>query len=73
MVSSQGTAYNEALELAKTYYNNDEQTNRFLIIISDGEDHQEETKQVAQNISKEGIKYIPLVLEQKKEPYSDES
>ena len=29
MVSSQGTAINEALELAKTYYNNDEQTNRF--------------------------------------------
>ena len=56
MVSSQGTAINEALELAKTYYNNDEQTNRFLIIISDGEDHQEETKQVAQNISNEGIK-----------------
>src|SRR6056300_511780 len=30
LVSSQGTAINEALELAKTYYNNDEQTNRFL-------------------------------------------
>jgi len=43
MVSSQGTAINDALELAKTYYDNDEQTNRFLIIISDGEDHQEET------------------------------
>ena len=56
MVSSQGTAINEALELAKTYYNNDEQTNRFLIIISDGEDHQEETKQVAQNLSNEGVK-----------------
>ena len=36
MVSSQGTAINQALNLAKTYYNNDEQTNRFLIIISDG-------------------------------------
>jgi Ca-activated chloride channel family protein len=56
MVSSQGTAINEALELAKRYYNNDEQTNRFLIIISDGEDHQEETKQVAQNLSNDGIK-----------------
>ncbi|CAL2102520.1 BatB [Tenacibaculum sp. 190130A14a] len=56
MVSSQGTAINEALELAKTYYNNDEQTNRFLIIISDGEDHQEETKQIAQNIANEGVK-----------------
>ncbi len=60
MVSSQGTAINEALELAKTYYNNDEQTNRFLIIISDGEDHQEDTKQVAQNMSKEGIKVYTI-------------
>lgn len=56
LVSSQGTAINEALELAKTYYNNDEQTNRFLVIISDGEDHQEETKQVAQNLSNYGVK-----------------
>lgn len=56
MVSSQGTAINEALNLAKTYYNNDEQTNRFLVIISDGEDHQEETKQIAQNIANEGVK-----------------
>jgi Ca-activated chloride channel family protein len=56
MVSSQGTAINDALELAKTYYNNDDQTNRFLIIISDGEDHQEETKQVAQNLANEGVK-----------------
>jgi len=60
MVSSQGTAINEALNLAKTYYNNDEQTNRFLIIISDGEDHQEDTKQVAQNMSKEGVKVYTI-------------
>jgi Ca-activated chloride channel family protein len=60
LVSSQGTAINEALNLAKTYYNNDEQTNRFLIIISDGEDHQEDTKQVTQNMSKEGIKVYTI-------------
>lgn len=60
MVSSQGTAINEALNLAKTYYNNDEQTNRFLIIISDGEDHQEETKQLAQNIANEGVKVYTI-------------
>jgi Ca-activated chloride channel homolog len=60
MVSSQGTAINEALELAKTYYNNDEQTNRFLIIISDGEDHQEETKQMAQNLANEGVKIFTI-------------
>ncbi len=60
IVSSQGTAINEALDLAKTYYNNDEQTNRFLIIISDGEDHQEETSQVAQNIANEGVKVYTI-------------
>jgi Ca-activated chloride channel family protein len=60
MVSSQGTAINEALELAKTYYDNDEQTNRFLIIISDGEDHQEETKQVAQNLANDGVKIYTI-------------
>lgn len=60
LVSSQGTAINEALELAKTYYNNDEQTNRFLVIISDGEDHQEETKQMAQNLSNYGVKVYTI-------------
>ncbi|WP_343328390.1 VWA domain-containing protein [Polaribacter staleyi] len=60
MVSSQGTDINGALELAKTYYNNDEQTNRFLVIISDGEDHQEETKQVAKNLANEGIKIYTI-------------
>lgn len=60
LVSSQGTAINDALNLAKTYYNNEEQTNRFLIIISDGEDHQEETKQFAKNISDDGIKVFTV-------------
>ncbi len=39
MLSSQGTAINEAIELAATYYNDEAQTNRVLFIISDGEDH----------------------------------
>ncbi|WP_442265207.1 VWA domain-containing protein [Tenacibaculum sp. ZS6-P6] len=60
MVSSQGTAINEALDLSKTYYNNDEQTNKFLVIISDGEDHQEETKQKAQDIANEGVKVYTI-------------
>lgn len=41
MLSSQGTAINEALELATTYYDDEDQTNRVLFIISDGEDHSE--------------------------------
>lgn len=43
MLTSQGTAINEAIELATTYYDDEEQTNRVLFIISDGEDHSEGT------------------------------
>jgi Ca-activated chloride channel family protein len=56
MVSSQGTAINEAIKLATTYYNNDEQTNRFLFIISDGEDHQEDASSAIAQATKDGIK-----------------
>jgi len=43
MLSSQGTAINEAIELASTYFDDEEQTNRVLFIVSDGEDHSEGT------------------------------
>lgn len=66
MVSSQGTAINEALQLAKSYYNDDEQTNRFLIIISDGEDHQEDTLEAAKNLVDEGIKVYTVGVGQEK-------
>jgi Ca-activated chloride channel family protein len=56
MVSSQGTAINEAIERAITYFDNEEQTNRFLFIVSDGEDHEENTITLAQEAIKEGIK-----------------
>lgn len=60
MVSSQGTAINEALKLAKSYYDDDEQTNRFLFIISDGEDHQENVGYIADEAVKEGIKIFTI-------------
>ncbi len=55
MVSSQGTAINEALKLAKNYFDDDTQTNRFLFIISDGEDHEKNSSAVAKEILNEGI------------------
>lgn len=60
MVSSQGTAINEALNLAKTYYNNEEQTNKFLVILSDGEDHESNTVELAETLSEEGIKVFTV-------------
>tara|TARA_R110000868_G_scaffold410193_1_gene697559 strand:+ start:14114 stop:15151 length:1038 start_codon:yes stop_codon:yes gene_type:complete len=60
MLSSQGTAINEAIKLAKTYYDDAEQTNRVLIIISDGEDHSEEAAAVAKEASEEGIRIFTI-------------
>ena len=56
MVSSQGTAINEALRMGLTFYNDDEQTNRFLIIISDGEDHEEDAAFIVDQAADQGIK-----------------
>lgn len=60
MMSSQGTAIHEAIELAKTYYNDEEQTNRILIIISDGEDHENEAVDAAEEASEEGIRIFTI-------------
>lgn len=60
MLSSQGTAINEAIKLAKTYFDNEEQTNRVLIIISDGEDHSEDAVNVAEEASDEGIRILTI-------------
>lgn len=60
MVSSQGTAINEAIELAKTYYNDEEQTNRVLFIISDGEDHEGNVASLAEEAAEQGIKIYTI-------------
>ncbi len=60
MLSSQGTAIYDAIELAKTYYNDEEQTNRVLFIVSDGEDHEGNVKSIAEEASKEGIKIFTI-------------
>ena len=60
MLSSQGTAIDEAIQLAKTYYDDEEQTNRVLIIISDGEDHSNVATSVAEEASDEGIKIFTI-------------
>jgi Ca-activated chloride channel family protein len=60
MLSSQGTAINEAINLAKTYYDDDDQTNRILIIISDGEDHGNDASRVAEEASEEGIRIFTI-------------
>ncbi|MDR6299658.1 VWA domain-containing protein [Mesonia maritima] len=60
MVSSQGTAINEAIELAKTYYNDDSQTNRILFLISDGEDHGGNLEDIAEEAADNGIRIFTI-------------
>jgi len=60
MLSSQGTAINEAIQLSRSYYNDEEQTNRVLVIISDGEDHNDSSISVAEAAVEEGIKIYTI-------------
>lgn len=60
MLSSQGTAIDEAINLAKTYYDDDTQTNRVLIIISDGEDHNDISSSIAEEAGEAGIKIFTI-------------
>ncbi|WP_299526174.1 VWA domain-containing protein [Winogradskyella sp.] len=60
MLSSQGTAIHEAIQLAKTYYDDEEQTNRILIIISDGEDHEGDAVDIAEEAREEGIRILTV-------------
>ena len=60
MLSSQGTAIDEAIQLARTYYDDEEQTNRVLIIISDGEDHGNLAADIAEEAGEEGIRIFTI-------------
>jgi Ca-activated chloride channel family protein len=60
MVSSQGTAINEAIQMAETYYNDEEQTNRVLFIVSDGEDHEGNVTEIASEANKLGIRIFTI-------------
>lgn len=61
MLSSQGTAIDQAIELASTYYDDEEQTNRVLFIISDGEDHsQGNVPNAVEDATNEGIRVFTI-------------
>ncbi|QZK91681.1 VWA domain-containing protein [Flavobacterium sp. CHNK8] len=59
MVSSVGTSFNEAIKLSATYFD-DKKTSKLLIMISDGEDHNEGAEAAAEEAAKLGIKIITI-------------
>ena len=56
MLSSQGTALDAALDLSGTYFDDEDQTNRVVFLISDGEDHSEEGASADQRAANMGIR-----------------
>jgi len=59
MVSSQGTAISDAINLAGTFFD-DTQTSKLVILLSDGEDHGEGSEEAAAEAQKKGIKLITI-------------
>ena len=59
MVSSVGTSFNEAIKLSSTYFD-DKKTSKLLIMISDGEDHNEGAEEAAEEANKLGVKIITI-------------
>jgi len=67
MLSSQGTAINAAIDLASTYYDDSQQTNRVLFIVSDGEDHSESaTINAVEKATQNGIRVYTIGVGQAK-------
>tara|TARA_B100000809_G_scaffold35525_2_gene31238 strand:+ start:8256 stop:9290 length:1035 start_codon:yes stop_codon:yes gene_type:complete len=66
MVSSQGTAITEAIKMAETYYNDEDQVNKVLFIISDGEDHEGNISEIVNEAANVGIRIYTIGVGTKK-------
>ena len=62
MLSSQGTAITESINLAKEFYDDEEQTNRVLVILSDGEDHEVKPEDIISLVQQSGMTIISVGL-----------
>ena len=66
MVSSQGTAITEAIKMAETYYNDEDQVNKVLFIVSDGEDHEGSISKIVNEAANLGIRIYTIGVGTKK-------
>ena len=60
MISSQGTAIGDAIELATGFFDDNQQTNRVMFIISDGEDHGGNIEDMARQAAEAGIRIYTI-------------
>ena len=62
MISSQGTAISAAMRLAETFFDDKNQTNRVVCIISDGEDHGDDALAAASRAAQLGITFFTVAV-----------
>ncbi|UBZ08008.1 VWA domain-containing protein [Salegentibacter mishustinae] len=60
MISSQGTAIGDAIELATGFFDDNQQTNRVMFILSDGEDHGGNIEDMARQAAEAGIRIYTI-------------
>lgn len=60
MISSQGTAIGDAIDLAIGFFDDNQQTNRVMFILSDGEDHGGNIEDMARQASEAGIRIYTI-------------
>ncbi len=65
LVSSQGTAIDDAIDLATTYFDEDD-TNKILVILSDGEDHSQKAVEAAKRAAQQGVTIFTVGIGTKK-------
>lgn len=66
LIRSQGTAISSALELSINSFNQESKTNKIIIVISDGENHDQKAIEIAEACNKKGIKIFTLGMGLKK-------
>ena len=60
MISAQGTSIDQAINLATTWIDKKDKTNKLLIIITDGEDHSDSAAEAAEEAKKAGLKILTV-------------
>jgi len=60
MISSQGTAIGDAIDLATGFFDDNQQTNRVMFILSDGEDHGGNIEDMARQAAEAGIRIYTI-------------
>tara|TARA_R110002072_G_scaffold3867_4_gene27647 strand:- start:2997 stop:4040 length:1044 start_codon:yes stop_codon:yes gene_type:complete len=62
IIPSQGTAIGDAIDLATDYFDDEEQKNRMLVILSDGEDHEKGYEKAMEGAKENGINIYTIGL-----------